>query len=99
MSSELTSGDPVERIEIPEGKFPTDVTGVFADGQLKAGTVEFPVFDVDKDDFYGNMTADRRRMRFKTDNVKGYMSGTKYKIPFYIKYTDENGKAYQRRVK
>jgi len=100
MSSELTSGDKVERIDTPDGKFETDVPGVFADDQLHSGSVKFPVFDVEKEDFYNNMTADRKRMRFKSGTAaQGYMSNTRYRNPFFVRYTDDSGRKYQRRVK
>lgn len=80
--------------------FDTDVEGVKADAEHAAGTDRFPVFKVDKNEFYQNMTHGRKRLRFKSgSNAQQYMSKTKYQRPFYISYTDSQGKTYSRRIK
>ena len=86
---------------VKDEKFPTDVEGVEADGYIQQGTNKFPKFKVTQDEFHQNMTDGRRRLRWKTDTpVQKYMAGTKYKIPFYVSYTDEkSGKVYTRKIK
>jgi hypothetical protein len=74
-----------------DGKFETDVEGVFAHGN-KDGV---PVFDVEQDEFYKNMKMDRKRMRFKTgSDVATYMQRTRYNRPFFIKHGE-----YLRKIK
>lgn len=77
------------------GKVETDVQGVFADG-LKD---QCPIFSVTKDEFYNNMKADRRRMRFSTEPAAQYLRGTRYHKPFYIQYKGDNGEHFLRKVK
>jgi hypothetical protein len=97
-------GDPTEKIEDTFGDkeepLDTDVDGVTADGFIQQGTNKFPKFQVSREEFYQNMTDGRRRLRWKSDTpVQKYMSGTKYRNPFYVSYTDENGKTYTRKIK
>lgn len=96
------SGPPVNKPDEPEKDergFATDVEGVFAQGVVKQGTVEFPVFDCEEADFFGNMTDNRKRTRFKSGTPAAqYMAGTKYKIPFYVR-TQKDGKVYTRKIK
>lgn len=102
---EFTSGESpsteleMQRIDVgndvPDG-FETDVEGLRANGQ-KDGT---PIFDVPKDQFYNNMKADRKRLRFDSEApVSQYLRGTKYRKPFYISTTDDNGQKFLRKVK
>jgi hypothetical protein len=64
------------------------------------GTESLPVFNVTKDEFYQNMRNGRKRLRFKSGtNAQQYMSKTKYRRPFYISYTDSDGKIYNRKIK
>jgi len=87
------------RIAVPvndPGKITTDVEGIFADGKRN----ELPVFDVDHDDFYNNMKADRKRIRFKADtSASQYLRGTKYNRPFYLRTTAPDGNQLLRKVK
>lgn len=83
----ISSSDP--------GKVETEVSGVFADGKKD----EFPVFTVSSEDFYNNMKADRKRLRFSTDSVSQYLRGSKYNRPFYIQFKGENGENFLRKVK
>lgn len=103
---ELTSGgiDPGREADLTRvavqvndpGKVPTDVDGVFADGQRN----NLPVFDIEHDDFYNNMKADRKRVRFKTDTAAtSYLRGTRYNRPFYLRTTDDKGNQLLRKVK
>jgi hypothetical protein len=88
-----------EKEQEPE-KFDTDVEGVKADGQVPYGSDRFPMFKVDKNDFYQNMKHGRKRLRFKTGSgAQQYMKGTKYQRPFYVSYTDSKGKTYSRKIK
>lgn len=83
--------------EIPDGKHDTGVPGAFAD-DLKDNNI--PVFDVQKKDFYQNMVDGRKRLRFTSGSpVQKFMQGSKYKNPFYIRYTDGNGDKYLRKIK
>lgn len=68
----------------------TDVAGVAADG-TKDG---FPVFNVERDEFYQNMQYGRKGLRFKTEKVAGYMKGQTANRPFFIKHGD-----YMRKIK
>ncbi len=83
-----------------DDKFETDVEGNFADGYVQQGTVKFPKFNVDRASFYQNMSSGRKRLRFPSgSNVQQFMQGTKYRNPFYIEFTDENGETYRRKIK
>ena len=101
---EFTSGDEPP-VNIPDKEkqttsFTTDVEGVNADREIKQGNVSFPCFDVSKHEFYQNMEAGRRRLRFKNGtNAQQYHSKSKYQRPFYISYTDTQGKTFQRKIK
>jgi len=78
--------------DAPKG-VPTDVDGVFADGE-KLG---MPVFDVSPEEFFNNMKMDRRRLRFNKDsNASKYMRTTKYNRPFWIRNSLDG---YMRKIK
>jgi hypothetical protein len=80
----------------PEGGVATDVEDVTANGEREGK----PVFDVDHGEFYQNMEFGRKRLRFKSgSNIQRYMQNTRYNKPFFIRYKDDNGKEYIRRVK
>jgi len=80
----------------PEGGVATDVEDVMANGEREGK----PVFDVEHGEFYQNMEFGRKRLRFKSgSNIQQYMQRTRYNKPFFIRYTDDNGKQYIRRVK
>jgi len=68
----------------------TEVAGIEADG-MKDG---LPVFNVDQDEFYQNMQYGRKRLRFKTEKLAGYIKGANSNRPFFIKYGD-----YMRKIK
>lgn len=71
--------------------FATDVDGVYADGERTG----LPVFKVSNKEFYQNMKAGRRRLRFSNGSkVQKYMQRTKYKNPFWIEHD-----GYLRKVK
>jgi len=97
------NGPPVNQPDEPEQDergVPTDVEGVFAQGKMKHGGGEYPVFDTDETDFYGNMADSRKRLRFKSGSpVQQYMQKTKYKIPFFIRHTNDKGQVYTRKIK
>ena len=64
----------------------TDVDGVFADGE-KSGV---PVFNVSQKEFYDNMKADRKRLRFKSGtSAADYHRKSNYRRPFYIRNVDD----------
>ena len=64
----------------------TDVEGVYADGE-KSGV---PVFDVSQKEFYDNMKADRRRLRFKSGTpAQKYHRNSNYRRPFYIRNKED----------
>ena len=89
-------GDSVQKAD----SFQTDVKGVTAQSSVKRGKDEFPCFDVSNKEFYQNMNGGRQRIRFKKDSsAQQYMQGTKYKRKFYIKHTDDKGKAMVRSIK
>lgn len=86
----------VATTKVSDGQIPTDVDGISANGIMN----NLYVFDVDRDDFFNNMKEDRKRQRFKSDtNVAKYARATKYNNPFYVRYKDEDGKAYIRKIK
>lgn len=60
-----------------------------------------PVFDVSQKDFFANMRQSRNRMRFSNSSKPSkYMQQTKYRRPFYMRYTDpRNGENYMKKVK
>jgi len=79
------------------GKVKTDVPDVFADGE-KHG---MPVFNVDRESFYQNMTHGRKRLRLKSGTSgQLYMQKTQYQRPFWLSYKDPNsGEVWTRKVK
>ena len=80
----------------PEGGVDTDVEDVKAHGERQG----IPVFDVQHQDFWQNMEMGRKRLRFQSGSaVQKYMQNTRYNKPFFIRWKDENGKEYIRRVK
>lgn len=82
VDSNIPAPDAEQQTNAPDGKFKTDVDGIFADGQ-KGG---LPVFDVEQDEFFKNMKQDRKRMRFNTGSTaQKYHSNTKYANPFWIR--------------
>lgn len=82
--------------QVNDGEFQTDVEGVMSNGQKN----NLHVFDIDKENFFKNMKDDRKRQRFGTDSAATkYLRGTKYRVPFFVRYKDENGDAFIRKVK
>jgi hypothetical protein len=79
--------------------YDTDVEGVKSQDIMKHGHNEFPVFDCTENEFYQNMQNGRKRLRFKSGSAASqYMSGTKYKRPFYIRTTTPKG-TFTRKIK
>lgn len=69
------------------GKVPTDIDGIFADGEK----VGLPVFNVDKESFHQNMEYGRKRLNFPADSsVQKYLQNTRQNRPFWISYSDGN---------
>ena len=61
---------------------------------------DIPVFDVSSSEFYNNMRQERNRMRFKNGSkVSRFMQNNKYRKPFYMRHTDNNGEKYMKKVK
>lgn len=99
---ELTSGGSTpaddaasirDKVETSPDGFDTDVPGVKAQG-TKNG---LPVFDVEENEFYNNMKADRKRLRFNSDApVSQYLRQTKYNQSFFIRTKDNK---FMRKVK
>jgi len=88
-----------EEIKQDDRGIPTDVENVFAQSVVKHGGVDLPVFEVDKDEFFNNMTDNRKRLRFKSGSAaQQYMSGTRHKIPFFVQ-TTVDGKTLRRKIK
>lgn len=78
----------------------TDVEDVFADGEKQIGKEKFPVFNVDRNSFYQNMTHGRKRLRFQSGSpAQKYMQGTKYNRPFFISYKSDKGEVWTRKIK
>lgn len=74
-------------------RYKTDVKDVYANGEKNG----MPVFDVTDKEFYANMKADRRRLRFSSgSHVQKYHKNTKYNKPFYIRNTKDG---YLSRIK
>jgi len=93
-----------QKVEEPKDddikSYQTDVEGVSAIDVVKYGKDEFPVFDCTEREFYQNMSQGRKRLRFNNGSAaQQYMSGTKYKRPFYIRTTTEKGNTYTRKIK
>jgi len=73
--------------------------GFECDGIKKHGNDEFPIFNVDGKEFNQNMMYGRKRLHFKSGSkAQQYMQGTKYKRPFFIKTTTDDGKEYIRKI-
>lgn len=97
----LGGGVDNERIvpgNVLDKQIETDVKDCCSDAVYKRGIDEFPVFDVSKEEFFGNMEAQRTRQRF-TGKASQFNQGSRFKRPFYVRHTDEDGKTYVRRVK
>ena len=78
----------------------TDVEDIEADDYKQIGNDKFPVFDISKAEFYNNMRADRKRLRFASGSkVQKFRQQTKNRAPFYIRYTDSKGSQYIRKIK
>jgi len=73
----------------------TGVDGLDADDVYR----NIPVFNVSKEEFFGNMRKDRNRIRFTSEKPKQYMSSTNYRKTFYISHTDSSGKQYLSKIK
>ena len=74
----------------------TCVDGLEADDNYRGS----PVFDVTNKEFFSNMRKDRNRIRFSSEKPKQFMQGTKYRVPFMVRYTDKNnGKQYLSKIK
>ena len=100
LDQELDTGE--EGVDIPDEPvgFETDVEDVRSDDFVAIGTDKFPAFEVDRNDFYQNMMHGRKRLRFKAGSgAQQYMSKTQYNRPFYVQFTDTDGKKYNRRIK
>ena len=84
----------------PEG-FETDVEGIYADDKVQYGQEEYPVFDISQEEFFSNLTSDRKKLRFKNGSkVMQYKNKTKNSLrPFYIRTTDQNGQSYTRKLR
>ena len=77
----------MEQVPIP------DIEGLSADGINQRDNL--PIFNVDKDEFYQNMSHGRRRIRFKSDSsAQQFMKKSRYNKSFYIKHGD-----YIRKIK
>jgi hypothetical protein len=91
------SGEPILpqdaiKIEPPKPRFfPTDVPEIETKDQRDG----LPVFDVEQDEFYQNMSNGRKRIRFKNGSqASEYMKKTRYNKPFFIKHGE-----YLRKIK
>lgn len=84
-----------------QGSYQTDVPDIEADDVIKKGMEEYPVFDVTPQEFFSNMSADRKKIRFKNGSkVTTYKNKTKNTgRPFYIKTTASDGKTYTRKIR
>ncbi len=83
--NDVTPNDAEQGTDAPDGKFSTDVSDVYADGE-KGG---LPVFDVKPEEFFANMKTDRRRIRFSQGNAQKYHANTQYRRPFWIRNQDD----------
>jgi hypothetical protein len=89
-----------EKITQEPEKIKTEFEDIYADDVVRQGKNEFPVFDVSKEEFMGNGSWDRKRIRFKSgSNVQKYLQNGKYNRPFYIRWGDDSGKKWTRRIK
>lgn len=78
----------------------TGVDGADADAFINVGSEKFPVYDVSKQEFLQNMDNGRKRLRFEQDSKpQKYMQNGKHNREFYVRYTDNSGKKYTRRIK
>lgn len=83
-----------------EGGYETDVAGVKSHDVVKYGKDSFPCFDVSQNEFYQNMQSGRQRLRFaQGSETQKYMQGSKYNRPFFVRFTDANGKQFVRKIK
>ena len=97
---DATKTDGDNEVETKDDGFQTDVDGVKSQTSVKRGTDEFPCFDVSSKEFFQNMQGGRRRIRFSRDTPQSkYFQGSKYNRKFFIKYTDDSGKALVRSIK
>ena len=88
-------------------KFPTDIDGVFADGTYKNATGDdYPMFNVGPDLYYKKTHTEdgqdwgRRRLPVDPDTDLGkYIQQAPTNSPIYLKYTDERGDDYIKKLK
>lgn len=83
---------------IYEEEMESDVPGLYADGTYKKGIDHFPIFNVNQKEFECNMAESRQRLRF-SGKAGQYLRESRYKRSFYIRYTNESGKTFIRKVK
>jgi hypothetical protein len=65
-----------------------EVDGVKADGLVKIGIDEFPIFDVVDNDFYNTSRGDRYKVPWETEKIKTYMARATQRRPFYIRHNN-----------
>lgn len=85
-----------ENLDKEENGVDCGVEGVKADDMHN----EVPVFDVDEKSFFNNMKMERNRMRFPNGSgVSKFMQGTRYRKPFFMRYTNGKGEKFLKKVK
>ncbi len=87
-------------IEVEPIGYDTDVAGVKSDGIVQQGFDKYPVFNVDRDEFYQNMSNGRNNLQFKTGTTaQQYITKTASNSTFFVQYTDTDGETYSRKIK
>lgn len=70
-----------------------------ADAYYAKGFDKTPIFNVDHDDFYNNGTQNRQRLSFKEGTGAQKYSASSRNSPFFIRYSDTQGKQFIRKIK
>ena len=96
MSEEIENKNGEEKQETEDNVIDSGAEGVSADDWYK----NTPVFDVNKNSFFQNMRLDRNKTRFANGTKPSqFMKGTKYRKPFYVRFTDSSGEQYLNKFK
>jgi hypothetical protein len=74
---------------ISNGEVLTDVKDVNANGKYSIGCEDFPIFDVDHEDFARSSQGLRGKVQWNTDTVKNYSQKSYNGRPFYVRYNDQ----------
>ena len=92
--------ETIDANNIKNDSIKTDVPELDSDTYYAKGLDKFPIFDVSQREFFDNMKLDRQRVRFTSGSkAQKYSQESRYRNPFFVRYKDEAGRQYVRRIK